>query len=338
MRRREFVGLLGGGVAGLSGLLGSPVVHGQQPQKQRRLAFVHSGIPADSLTESGGPFWVRRFHESLRGLGDVEGQNLVIERYSAEGHSDRFAAIAAEVVGRKPDVILTNFNDLVKTFMAATTAIPIVAVVGDPIAGGLVTNLARPGGNLTGVSINAGIEIYGKRLQILKEATPSASRIGNLVSGGWDDGRSAPLGEVAQRLKLTVMLLMMPVVNDPQLQRIFADMAQQGIDAAIIDEGGSFLAQRAAVVGLAEKYRLPMIYPYRDYVEEGGLIAFAPDLGELAERMASDVHQIFNGAKPGDIPFYQPSKFQLIINLKTAKAMSLDIPATLLARADEVIE
>jgi putative tryptophan/tyrosine transport system substrate-binding protein len=313
-------------------------VHGQQPQKQRRLAFVHSGIPADSLTESGGPFWVRRFHESLRGLGDVEGQNLVIERYSAEGHSDRFAALAAEVVSRKPDVILTNFNDLVKTFMAATTAIPIVAVVGDPIAGGLVTNLARPGGNLTGVSINAGIEIYGKRLQILKEATPSASRIGNLVSGGWDDGRSAPLGEVAQRLKLTVMLLMMPVVNDPQLQRIFADMAQQGIDAAIIDEGGSFLAQRAAVVGLAEKYRLPMIYPYRDYVEEGGLIAFAPDLGELAERMASDVHQIFNGAKPGDIPFYQPSKFQLIINLKTAKAMSLDIPATLLARADEVIE
>jgi putative tryptophan/tyrosine transport system substrate-binding protein len=115
-------------------------------------------------------------------------------------------------------------------------------------------------------------------------------------------------------------------------------MAQQGIDAAIIDEGGSFLAQRASVVGLAEKYRLPMIYPYRDYVEEGGLIAFAPDLGELAERMASDVHQIFNGAKPGDIPFYQPSKFHLIINLKTAKAMSLDIPATLLARADEVIE
>jgi putative ABC transport system substrate-binding protein len=132
--------------------------------------------------------------------------------------------------------------------------------------------------------------------------------------------------------------ILMPVVDGTQLQRVFTEMSQQKMDAFIVDEGGSFLAQRAVVVDLAEKHRLPAIYPYRDYVEQGGLMALAPDLGELAERMANDVHQLFNGAKAGDIPIYQPSKFQMIINLKTAKAIGLDIPAALVARADEVIE
>src|SRR5262249_36502595 len=128
--------------------------------------------------------------------GNVEGSNLVVERFSAEGNSERFAPLAAEIVGRKPDVILTNFNDLVKAIMAATATIPIVAIVGDPIAGGLVANLARPGGNLTGVSINAGAEIQAKRLQILKEAIPSATKIAALLSYEWE----RPLGEAADRL------------------------------------------------------------------------------------------------------------------------------------------
>ena len=144
--------------------------------------------------------------------------------------------------------------------------------------------------------------------------------------------------EAALRLGVAVIANPLPVVDDTQLQRTFAGMAEQKLDAAIIDEGGSFLAQRAAVVELAEKYRLPMIYPYRDYVEQGGLMALAPELGELAARMANDVHQIFNGAKAGDIPIYQPSKFQMIFNLKSAKAIGLDLPAPLVARADEVIE
>jgi putative ABC transport system substrate-binding protein len=177
MRRREFNTVVGGVAAAW------PVVARAQ-QRLYRLAFVHSGIPADRLTESGGPFWVRRFHETLRELGVVEGTNLVIERFSAEGHSERSAPLAAEVVGRKPDVIVVNLNDLVKALMAATGTIPIVAVVGDPIVGGLVTNLAYPGGNLTGVSINAGVEIYAKRLQILKEALPSVTRVCHLLSAG----------------------------------------------------------------------------------------------------------------------------------------------------------
>jgi putative tryptophan/tyrosine transport system substrate-binding protein len=130
----------------------------------------------------------------------------------------------------------------------------------------------------------------------------------------------------------------LPEVNDAQLRRAFAEMAQQQFDAALVDEGGSFLAQRALIVELAGKHRIPMIYPYRDYVDLSGLMTYAPELGELAQRLASDVHQILNGAKPGEIPFYQPNKFQLIVNLKAAKALGLDLPPALIARADEVIE
>ena len=330
MRRRDFIGLVGGAAL-------QPLAARAQ-QKPRRLAFVHSGIPADRLTESGGPFWVQRFYRTLRGLGVIEGNNLVVERYSAEGNSGRFAPLAAEVVGRKPDVIVTNANNLVRAFMAATPTIPIVAIVSDPVTGGLVSSLARPDRNLTGVSINAGTEIYAKRLQILKEAVPSATKVVHLLSGQWGEGVDEALSKSGAQLGVTVSRNLMAVINETELARTFADMAERKIDGVIIDEGGSFLALRATIAALAAKYRLPAIYPYRDYVEEGGLMAFAPDLGELAERMANDVHQIFNGLRPGDIPFYQPSKFLLIFNLKTAKAMGLEIPANLVARADEVME
>jgi putative ABC transport system substrate-binding protein len=336
MRRREFLGVLGGAAAAWP-----LAARGQQPQKQHRIAFVHSGIPADQLTETAGPFWVRRFYETLRGLGDAEGDNLVVERYSAEGRSDRFATLAAAVVSRNPDVIVTNLIDLTKAFAAATATIPVVAITGDPIASGLVTSLAHPGGNLTGVSIDAGIEIFAKRLQILKEAMPSAAKVAYLMSNSlsaWDGGMGLSFREAGQHLGIALIGNFQPEINDAQIRRTFAEMAQQQLDAALVDEGGSFLAHRALIVELAEKYRLPIIYPYRDYVDLGGLMTYAPDLGELAQRLANDVHQILNGAKPGDIPYYQPTKFQLFINLKTAKALGLIMPPPLLARADEVIE
>ena len=170
---------------------------------------------------------MQRFFATLRGLGDVEGSNLVIERFSAEGRSDRFADLVADVVSRKPDVIVSNLNDLIKAFANATATIPIVMIAGDPIAGGLVTNLARPGGNLTGVSINAGIEIYAKRLQILKEAIPSMARVGHLLSGNWDDGSWTSLDQGWRRLGVTVTQLLLLVVDDAELQRTFADIAEQ---------------------------------------------------------------------------------------------------------------
>jgi putative ABC transport system substrate-binding protein len=333
--RRQFISSLGGAAAAWP-----LAARGQQPQKQYRIAFVHSGIPADQLTETAGPFWVRRFYEVLRGLGDAEGGNLVVERYSAEGRYDRFAALAAAVVSSSPDVIVTNLNGLTKAFAAATATIPIVAITGDPIAAGLVTSLSHPGVNITGVSVNAGIEITSKRLQILKEAIPSAVKVAYLLSerGAWDGAVGLSLREAGQHLGIALIGNFFPEVNDAQIHRTFTEMAQQQLDAAIVDEGGSFLARRALLVELAEKYRLPIVYPYRDYVDLGGLMAYAPDLGELAQRLANDVHQILNGAKAGDIPFYQPTKFQLIINLKTVKALDLTEAQSIIARADEVIE
>jgi putative ABC transport system substrate-binding protein len=334
VKRREFIALLGGATA-------LPIVaRAQQPRKQHRLAFVHSGIPADKLTAAAGPFWVRRFFETLDRLGYSEGGNLVVERYSAEGRSDRFAALAAEVVSRKPDIIVSNLNELVKTFLAATSTIPIVGITSDPVAGGLIASLARPGGNLTGVSVEAGPEIIAKRLQIMKEAMPSVAKVTYLLSNsrpGGVDGDSYRR-EAAGRLGIVLTESFLSQVDEAQLRRSFAEMAEQRTDAMLLDGSGSFLAFRALLVELAAKSRIPVVYPYRDYVDQGGLMAFAPDLGELAERMASDVHQIFEGAKAADIPFYLPSKFQLIVNLKTAKTIGLEMPATLVARADEVIE
>ena len=210
--------------------------------------------------------------------------------------------------------------------------------MGDPIAGGLVTNLSHPGGNLTGVSINAGIEIHGKRLQILKETLPSAAKVAYLLSGAWTDGTGSLFREVRQLLGIALIENLIPEVDEAQIRSTFAEMTQQKFDAAIVDEGGSFLAHRTLIVELAAKHRLPIIYPYRDYVDVGGLMAYAPDLGELAQRLANDVHQILNGAKPGEIPFYQPTKFQLIINLKAAKALGLTVPQSIIASADEIIE
>ena len=333
MRRRDFLCVLSG--ATIAFPFGA---HAQQAQKQHRIAFVHSGIPADLLTETAGPFWVRRFYQTLRQLGDTEPGNLVVERYSAEGRSDRFAALAATVVGRNPDVIVANSNSLVKTFTMATATIPIVSITADPIAVGLVTSLAHPGGNLTGVSIDAGFEIVSKRLQILKEALPRATKVAYLLSNAGDERMMSSYREAGQQLGMALTNNVLAEVNDAQLRRAFAEMAQQQFDAALVDEGGSFLALRALIVELAEKHRLPMIYPYRDYVDLDGLITYAPDLGELAQRLANDVHQILNGAKAGDIPFYQPRKFQLLINLKAARMLDLNVPSSLLLRADEVIE
>jgi putative tryptophan/tyrosine transport system substrate-binding protein len=336
MKRRELISIMV--AAATSALLGAPAARAQSLRKPRRIAFVHSGFRTEQLTEAGGPFWVRRFYETLRGLGDIEDNNLAVERYSAEGRSERFTALAAEVVSRNPEVILTNLKDLTKAFLAATDTIPIVAITGDPVAAGLITSLARPGGNLTGVSIDAGIAIVEKRLQILQEAMPRATKATYLLSSAWDEGTASSYRQAAQQMGVALTGNFLPEIDDAGLRRAFAEMAERQPDVALVDEGGSYLAYRALIAELAAKYNLPVIYPYRDYVDLGGLMTYAPDLDELAQRLASDVHQILGGTKPGDIPYYQPTKFLLIINLKAAKALGLDLPPTLIGRADEIIE
>jgi len=335
MRRRDFMATLGGASLAL------PIAaRAQQSRKQNRIAFVHSGIPAEQLTESAGPLWVRRFYETLRKLGDLEGDNLVVERYSAEGRTDHLTALAGTIVNRKPDVIVTNLHALVTAFTQATSEIPIVAIAGTSIWGASGRSLARPGGNLTGVSINAGNEITGKRLEILKEIIPSLTKVAYLASAraAWEDDAGLSARQVGSRLSVAVSGISPAEFNEIQIRHTFDAMKQQQFEAVLIDEGGGFLAQRVLMVELAEKHGLPICYPYRDYVDLGGLMAYAPDLGELAQRLADNVHQILNGAKPGDIPVYQPTRFQLVINLKAAKTLGLTITQFISARADEVIE
>ncbi len=322
MRRRDFMAAAGAAAAWPLG------AGAQQPGKTRRMALVHSGIAADKLTEAAGPLWIRRLFEELRRLGYAEGKNLIVERYSAEGSGARFAGMAAEVATAKPDVIVNNDNTLTKALLDATSTIPIVAITTDPVAAGLIASLARPGGNLTGVSVLAGEGLVSKRLQILREAAPTASKVGFLQNAG--------LQPEAAQLRLVPRVL--TEIDDTHIRDAFDALSKQGVRAVVVGDGGSLLARSALIIALAAEHRLPAIYPYRDYALTGGLIAYAPDLGELAKRMASDVAEIFRGARPGEIPYFLPTKFELVLNLKTAKTLGLVMPTNLLALADEVIE
>ena len=333
MRRREFITLLDGATAW-------PVAaRAQRPATQNRIAIFHPAIPTTHITETGGGSAWRAFFAELRRLGYVEGENLIIERYSAEGHHERYADLIREIIARKPDLIVTGTNPVVRAVTAATSTIPVVAFMLDPLKAGLVTSLARPGGNLTGITLDAGIEIWEKRLQILKEAMPSTAKAAFLgMRGGWEGSSGQVLREAGDRLGISLVWTLPDKGTSAEIERAFDAMKQQRPDAVLVSREGDLYANRQLIAELAEKNRLPVMCPYRDYVEAGGLMAYAVDLAELLKRMADNVHQILKGAKPGDIPIYQATKFELLINLKTAKALGLTLPPTLLARAAEIIE
>jgi putative ABC transport system substrate-binding protein len=334
MKRREFITLLGSAAAAWP-----LAARAQQAAKQQRIAIFHPAIPTTQLTEAGGGSAWRAFFGELRRLGYVEGANLIIERYSAEGHHERYADLVREIVTRNPDVIVTGTNPVVIAFKAATSTIPVVAFMLDPLHAGLVTSLGRPGGNLTGITLDAGIEIWGKRLAILKEAIPSIAKAAFLgMREGWEGTSEQVLRDAAGRLGISLTFMLPQKGTPSEIERVFAEMEQQRPDAVLVSGEGDLYANRTLIAELAVKTRLPTICPYRDYVEAGALMGYAVDLAELLRRMADDVHQILKGAKPGDIPIYQPTKFELLINLKTAKALGLTLPSTLLASAAEVIE
>ena len=270
-------------------------------------------------------------------MGYVEGQNLLIEHYSKVGalHDPE---LAQQVVRRNPDVILAVSNPFVQDFKAATTTIPIVGLTADPVALGIVSSLAHPGGNITGVSVDAGIEIWGKRVEILKELT-GVSTMGFLGSPiAWD--RYVPaMREVAARV--AVSIIGPPVqtpFDDAEYRRVLATMKEKGGQALIVSDLVNNLSHRDLIVELADRNEWPGMYPYREFVEIGGLIAYESDHVDAWRHGAGDIDQILKGRKPADIPYYQLTKFALIINLKTAKARGLTVPRELLTRADEVIE
>lgn len=328
MRRREFT----------TGVLLTAVTRSARAQ-QRRIAIFHPAIPTRLLTETGGGSAWRAFFGELRRLGYIEGQNLVIERYSAEGHHERYADLAREIVTRHPDLIVTGTNPVVIAFSAATSTIPIVAFMLDPLKAGLVTSLARPGGNLTGITLDAGIEIWGKRLELLREAVPSTAKAAFLgMRDGWEGSFGQALRDIGSQLGISLISMLPNTGTISEIERVFAAMAQQQPDAVLVSGEGDLYAHRQLIVELAGKNRLPTMCPYRDYVDAGGLMAYTVDLAELLRHLAGDVHQILNGTKPGDIPIYQPTKFELLINLKTAKALGLILPSALLSRSDEMID
>jgi len=333
MKRRAFITLMGAALAR------SPAVRAQQSTTQQRIAIFHPAIPTTLLTETGGGSAWRAFFGELRHLGYVEGENLIIERYSAEGHHERYADLAREIVNSKPDLIVTGTNPVVIAFKAATSTVPVVAFMIDPLQAKLVTSLGRPGGNLTGITLDAGIENWGKRLQILKEAIPSATNVAFLgMREGWEGSSGQVLRDVGAQMGISLAFVLPQQGNPSELERVFVALEQQRPDAVLVSGEGDLYAHRQLIAELAEKKRLPMMCPYRDYVEAGALMGYAVDLAELLKRMADDVHKILKGAKPGDIPIYQPTKFQLLINMKTAKSFALTLPPALLARADQVIE
>jgi ABC-type uncharacterized transport system substrate-binding protein len=335
MRRRDLLLLVG--VAGTSAV---PLyARAQQEAPLHRIAVVHPSTPATEMSETGSRRY-RAFFGRLRELGYVEGRNLVVERYSGNGQTENFAELAQEAIRDHPDLIfVVNFR-IAREIRSMKDTIPVVGVGGDPVALGAVSSLARPGGNITGTTNDAGVEIIGKLLEILREIVPRATRVAWLASQQiWASPYGTALRDAAASMKIA--LLGPPITapfEEPEYRRIFAAMVEGGADALIVSTQVEHVTNRRLVVDLAANYRLPAIYYYRDFTDVGGLLAYGVDPADLYRYAADQVDQVLKGARPGDIPIYQPTKFLLSVNLKTANALGIEIPNSILAQADEVVE
>ena len=327
MDRRTFLHTLAGG------LLTAPLAaEGQQAAKIFRMGY---------LALNPNPHFQGAFRQGLRDLGYVEGRNLVIEDRDAGGKPERLPALAAELVALKVDVIVAASTPAALATKQATRTLPIVFTsVADPITSEIVPSLAHPGGNVTGLSVLAP-ELVGKCLEHLKQATPAVSRVAALWQPGAVGERTAKdmlkSAEVAAQA-LGVRLQFLEARGPADLDRAFSEMTRARADALTVLTSTMLFGERRRLVDLAAKNRLPTVYPWREGVDAGGLMAYGPDLADLLRRVATYVDKILKGAKPGDLPVEQPTKFELVINLKTAKALGLTIPPSLLQRADQLIE
>jgi putative ABC transport system substrate-binding protein len=291
------------------------------------------------MTEKGDNPRFRALFPELRQIGYVEGHNLVVERYSTLGAKEPFSDLAATVVRQKPDLILAVGTRIVHPLKLATTAIPIVGVMVDPVSWRIVESLSRPGGNTTGVALDAGNEIAGKRLELLKELLPQTSSLGYLVSrAGWRLPGGVAAQEAAKRMGISLLGAILESFQEPEYRRVFAAMKQERVAGVLVSVQAENIIHRELIVELARDCRLPTLYPWREHVELGGLMSYAPSLEEAYRRAARQIDQILKGSKPADMPIEQPTKFELVLNLAAAKALSLTVPPPLLARADEVIE
>jgi putative ABC transport system substrate-binding protein len=322
MDRRRFL------LTSLAGVVAVPRTAGtQQAGRVYRIGFLRSGPPPETF--------IQGFRQGLREVGYVEGQSISIE-YALPGSVTQLPTAVAALVRRKVDVIIASGTPSVPPAKSATSTIPIIFVASiDPVATGMVASLARPGGNVTGL---AGIhaDLMGKRLEIVREAVPKLSRV-TLLSHAANPGNAEYVkqAELASRT-LGLHLQLVAVRDAGDFERVFSEA--RGTGAMIQLDDVIFTSHRRQVVDLSVRNQVPVMYGFREFVDAGGLMAYGPDWPDLYRRAATYVDKILKGAKPADLPVELPTKFELVINLKTAKALGLTIPPSLLARADQVIE
>jgi len=325
MDRRQLLVVLGGALA-------APFAVRAQQQRVYRIGFLGNSTAALEANLVGP------FREGLRDLGYIEGRNIFIEYRWAEGKYERFPELIAELVALNVDIIVTAGTPAALAVKRAMVRIPLVmAAVGDPVGSGLVESLARPGGNFTGLTAIAP-DLEGKRLELLREVVPKVSHVSFLLNpdNALTVASEKQAREAAKVLHVDVQFV--GVREDSHFNQAFDTIAKERPDAFIVLADRVFLHKRARIVDFAARNRVPAVYPYRELVEAGGLMSFGPNYADMHRRAATYVDKILKGAKPGNLPVEQPTKFELIINLKPAKALGLTIPQSLVLRADEVIQ
>jgi putative ABC transport system substrate-binding protein len=325
MQRRAFITLLGG-----SAVAWPLIARAQQAVKLHRIGILSPELPPPGFLEA--------FRQGLRELGYVEGQNIAFEIRSAEGYGQRLAALANHLVELKVDVIVAVNTPSVQAAKKASATIPIVMTrIADPVKSGLVRSLSRPGGNITGLSFRVD-ELSGKRLALLKEAFPSVSRVAVLWYEPNPGSDIAVAAIKAASRELGLELLLLPVHGRGELIGAFEAATRGRVEALIVIEDVVATQHRGEILNLAATHSLAVVSQYRAFAEAGALLAYGPSTSAMYRRAAYYVDRILKGANAGDLPVEQPTKFDLVINLKTAKALGLTIPSSLLERADEVIE
>lgn len=314
--------------------LAAPLAAWAQQGKVWRVGFLaYRGRPASFDADPTYGEFIR----AMRKLGYVEGKNLQLEWRFADSHTERLPALAAELVKIRPDVIVTHTTPGAQAAQAATRTIPLVVSVGDPLVSGLVKSLARPGGNLTGIS-QVSLEATTKQVEVLKGTLPQLSRLGLLInpSGAVSSKVIKSVQDAGKAMGITVI----PVhASTPEeIERGFAVLGKERTEALIIANDGFLNGRKEQLASLALKHRLPSISPYRDQAEAGGLMSYGDNFAELYGKLAAYTDRILKGAKPGDLPFEQVARLELVLNLKTAKLLGVKIPHSILQRADRVIE
>ena len=333
MRRRAFLAGAMAVAAGVSRAVAQPA------GGSRRLAIFSPSEPSTLMHEKSENRYYRALFEQLRRLGHIEGQNLKVEKFGRDQNKSGPAALAADVLRSNPEIVYVVGPGAV-LFKNANAKFPVVALTADPIAQGLAQSLARPGGNITGVSVDTGPSIHGKRIALLREMFPAMSKLAFLtLRMGWEGTQGQAARAVAETTGIGLIGLPLEFpASEADYRSAVAQALRDGADAIMVGDSPDVMRNHELIPELIGATKLPAIYPFFELVESGGLMAYSFDLAELNKQVANDIDAILRGANPAEIPFYQATKFEMSINLKTAKTLRLNVPATLLASADKVIE